>query len=143
MTDPVMGHDELCARVPHDGAMCLLEEVMHWDETQLQCRATSHRDADNPLRKENRLHAVTGVEYAGQAMALHGGLTAGDAAPRRGYLASIRDLKIRQPLLSDIKHDLLVSVTRLTAGEDSFMYQFEITANGESVLSGRAAVKLV
>lgn len=143
MANQSLQHDELCARIPHDGAMCLLDEVLYWDEEQIRCRAISHRDQDNPLRKNHRLHAVAGVEYAGQAMALHGGLTAGDATPRTGYLASVRDLKIMQPVLSDIRDDLMVSVTRLTAGEDSFMYRFEITANDQTVISGRAAVKLV
>ena len=44
-------------------------------------------DADpaNPLRAEGRLGAAAGIEYAAQAMALHGSLLAGEgSAPRQG-----------------------------------------------------------
>ena len=45
----------------------------------------------NPLASGGRLDAVCGVEYAAQAMAVHGGLTAVPrAAPAAGYLASVR-----------------------------------------------------
>ncbi len=69
-----MNHAAICARLPHAGRMCLLERLEFWDGDSITCIATSHRDADNPLRRGGRLHAVAGVEYAAQAMALHGNL---------------------------------------------------------------------
>ena len=73
-----MNHAAICARLPHAGRMCLLERVETWDGESITCIASSHRDADNPLRANGRLHAVCGVEYAAQAMALHGSLLAAD-----------------------------------------------------------------
>jgi len=69
-----MNHDAICAHLPHAGRMCLLERLESWDGDSITCIATSHRDADNPLRRGGHLHAVAGVEYAAQAMALHGNL---------------------------------------------------------------------
>jgi predicted hotdog family 3-hydroxylacyl-ACP dehydratase len=83
-----MNHDAICAHLPHAGRMCLLEHLESWDNTSITCIATSHRDVENPLRHDGRLHAVAGVEYAAQVMALHGYLlSAADAPPSIGYLA--------------------------------------------------------
>ncbi|MBV8741496.1 MAG: hypothetical protein JOZ12_06890, partial [Sinobacteraceae bacterium] len=64
------------SHIPHRGTMCLLEEVLSWDATHAQCRSSTHRRADNPLRAYDRLGAACGVEYAAQAMAVHGALMA-------------------------------------------------------------------
>jgi predicted hotdog family 3-hydroxylacyl-ACP dehydratase len=76
-----MNHAAICARLPHAGRMCLLERLESWDGDSITCIATSHRDADNPLRRGGRLHAVAGVEYAAQAMALHGSLLSATDTP--------------------------------------------------------------
>ena len=36
--------------IPHTGTMCLLDEVLEWDEVHLHARSAGHRNADNPLR---------------------------------------------------------------------------------------------
>jgi predicted hotdog family 3-hydroxylacyl-ACP dehydratase len=56
--------------------MCLLDRVVHWDSQRIHCRASSHRSADNPLRSRDQLSAACGIEYAAQAMAVHGALQA-------------------------------------------------------------------
>lgn len=138
-----MKHDEICAHIPHAGSMCLLDEVMQWDESKLHCRTRSHLLQDNPLRGHGCLPAVAGVEYAGQAMALHGGLTGKDDKPRTGYLASVRNLELAVQRLDNIDDELLVMVERLAGGDDSFMYAFSVSANDKTLLSGRAAVRLI
>jgi predicted hotdog family 3-hydroxylacyl-ACP dehydratase len=156
-----MPHDAICARLPHAGAMCLLDRVEHWDEHAITCTATSHRDPANPLRANGRLHAVAGVEYAAQAMALHGSLldgpdrptamdggSAGNAGavfrpPAMGYLASVRDLKLDLEDLGAVPEDLRVTARRLGGDASGFIYEFEIRAGSEAVLSGRLAAKLL
>ena len=64
----------IARRSPHQGRMCLLERVLDWDAAQIRCGAVSHRDAGNPLRAHDRLAAACGIEYAAQAMAVHGSL---------------------------------------------------------------------
>ena len=56
--------------------MCLLDAVLDWDDARITCRATSHADPANPLRADGRLGAANGIEYAAQAMAVHGALLA-------------------------------------------------------------------
>ena len=139
-----MNHDAICARLPHAGRMCLLERLESWDGDSITCVATSHRDVDNPLRRGGRLHAVAGVEYAAQAMALHGNLlSATDTQPAIGYLASVRDLKLDLDDLGTVAEDLRVTARRLSGDASGFIYEFEIRAGTRALLSGRLAAKLL
>ena len=85
-----MTRDDIATLIPHSGSMCLLDGVLSWDENTILCRTASHRLPDNPLRSNGRLAGVCGVEYAAQAMALHGGLTGGG-------LTSVRRLSREHP----------------------------------------------
>ena len=147
-----MLHDAICVRLPHAGRMCLLERLESWDADSITCIATSHRDADNPLRRGGRLHAVAGVEYAAQAMALHGNLLSRpvlsrvegtDTQPAMGYLASVRDLKLDLEDLGTVVEDLRIMARRLSGDAGGFIYEFEIRAGARAVLSGRLAAKLL
>ena len=139
-----MNHDAICAHLPHAGRMCLLDRLSAWDSESIVCHASSHRDAGNPLRRGGCLHAVTGVEYAAQAMALHGSLlTATDTPPAMGYLASVRDLKLDLEDLGAITEDLHIAARRLGGDAGGFIYEFELRAGSEAVLSGRLAAKLL
>jgi hypothetical protein len=76
----MLDHAAIAARIPHQGSMCLLAAVVDWSADGISCRAVSHADPANPLRAEGRLGAANGIEYAAQAMALHGALLAGGDA---------------------------------------------------------------
>lgn len=81
------------ARVPHKGAMCLLDAVDSHSEDEIVCCALSHRSPDNPLRDGSGQGIVAGIEYAAQAMAVHGVLREGGTVPSGGgYLVSARDV---------------------------------------------------
>ena len=124
--------------------MCLLDCVEAWDEQCIQCRASSHRAADNPLRGNNRLGAACGIEYAAQAMAVHGALLApaGSVGARVGYLVSARSTRLHVPQLDNIAADLLVEATCITRSENNILYQFSISAASRLLLDGRATVVL-
>jgi predicted hotdog family 3-hydroxylacyl-ACP dehydratase len=123
--------------------MCLLDSVDRWDAERIHCRTTRHRSADNPLRSRGRLSAVCAIELAAQAMALHGALLAGDmAAPRRGYLASVRGVDLRVRRLDDLEADLDVSAERLVGEGNQVIYGFSVKAGGCLLATGRAAVVL-
>ena len=133
----------LLAHLPHQGSMCLLDAVTDWDAQRIRCTASSHRDADNPLRAHDRLGAACGIEYAAQAMAAHGALlAAADAAPRAGYLASVRGVDLQVARLDDIAADLEVEAERLSGDDNTILYGFRVSTAGRELLSGRAAVVL-
>jgi predicted hotdog family 3-hydroxylacyl-ACP dehydratase len=130
------------AHIPHQGPMCLLEEVLTWDTARIRCRATSHRLAGNPLRAGGRLGAVCGVEYAGQAMAVHGAIVASmsGARVRPGYLASLRNLVLHVTRLDDLTEDLIASAERLAGDDGTALYHFAVSSAGRELLSGRAGI---
>ena len=123
--------------------MCLLDAVLEWSDTAIACRALSHTDPANPLRAGGRLGAATGIEYAAQAMAVHGALLAGtDAPPRQGYLTSVRSVTLHVARLDDIAGALDVSAERLSGDGNHILYQFSLAHAGRCLLEGRAAVVL-
>jgi predicted hotdog family 3-hydroxylacyl-ACP dehydratase len=148
-----LSRDAIAALIPHQGTMCLLEEVLYSDEDTIVCRAVSHRDAGHPLREEDILPAVCGIEYAAQAMAVHGALSAkaaekeadsagSGARGRRGMLAAARNVVFNVERLDDIADDLIVSARKLLAEDGRLLYEFELHASGRELVRGRAAVVL-
>ena len=65
---------QIAELIPHSGTMCLLQALDAWDKQHIACRADNHRDPHNPLRTRSGLLAPNAIEYAAQAMALHGAL---------------------------------------------------------------------
>ena len=121
----MIGKAEIAEMIPHGGAMCLLEEVRDWAPDFIQCVAISHREPTNPLAVEGRLNAVCGIEYAAQAMALHGRLTGvvGEK-PRAGYLASVREVVCHVERLDTLPGDLIVEAKQMLGSEDRVIYGF-------------------
>lgn len=133
----------IAARIPHQHRMCLLDQVVEWDAARVVCRATSHRDADNPLRAHGRLGIACGIEYAAQAMAVHGALAApNDARPRIGYLTSVRDVALNASRLDNVAADLEIEVWRHAGDGNNVLYRFVVRADQVELLHGRAAVML-
>ena len=138
-----VGRDAIARLVPHQGAMCLLEEVLEWDQSAIACRAVSHRDPANPLRAAGALPAVAGIEYAGQAVAVHGGLVKHSNKPGIGYLAALRDVVCRVERLDTLPGDLVVSATQVAAESGRLLYDFRVESGGSELLKGRLSVVLV
>lgn len=140
-----LDRQQIAARIPHCADMCLLDSVEHWDADSIRCNSQSHRDNSNPLREAGRLGAACGVEYAAQAMAIHGALLAGladDTRPRAGFLASMRDVQFHATRLDDIADALCIEAERLTGDGHSILYSFSVSAADKVLLTGRAAVVL-
>ncbi len=132
---------EVARLVPQQGAMCLIERVVACDAARIACASATHRDPDNPLRRDGALPAVCGVEYALQAMALHGALT--DGAPsRRGAVAALSALDIAAERLDDVAGELAIEATALSREARGFIYAFAVSGGGRALLSGRGTVVL-
>jgi predicted hotdog family 3-hydroxylacyl-ACP dehydratase len=137
-----IGREEIARLVPHAGAMCLLDEVLEWDDARIVCRTRSHRDTANPLRSDGVLTALAGIEYAGQAMAAHGALCESRAQGRAGYLVSVRDVVLAVARLDDLDTDLTVTAARLSPAGPQLLYDFDLQAGGRKLVAGRALVVL-
>jgi predicted hotdog family 3-hydroxylacyl-ACP dehydratase len=126
--------------IPHHGRMCLLDEVSHWDAQHIRCRSSTHRVPNNPLRSHGRLGVACGIEYAAQAMAVHGALASESARSEVGFLAGLRDVRLHVARLDDIESDLVCDATLIAGDRGSALYEFAVTSAGRLLLSGRATV---
>jgi predicted hotdog family 3-hydroxylacyl-ACP dehydratase len=135
----------IAARIPHQGTMCLLDGLLDWSATHVLCRASSHADSANPLRSPAGLLAPVAIEYAAQAMALHGSLVAAPGAvpPGPGFLASARDVRLHVARLDEAPGPLRVRAERLAGDGGQALYRFTLhDAAGRLLVEGRATVVL-
>lgn len=127
--------------IPHQGAMCLLAAVNDWNGIEIRCCAHSHAAPDNPLRNAHGLPISAGIEYAAQAMAVHGALLAPiNHIPELGYLTSVRNVEWWTSRLDDAGEEITIQATRISGNEVSLLYDFSILGNERLLLRGRAAV---
>jgi predicted hotdog family 3-hydroxylacyl-ACP dehydratase len=134
------------SRIPHHGPMCLLDEVIRWDAERITCSSSSHRSIDNPLRAGGQLGIACGIEYAAQAMAVHGALVAAEsprpAFPAVGFLAGVRGVQFHVSRLDDLEGDLICDAVRVAGDRGTALYEFELRSGATRLLRGRATVVL-
>lgn len=142
-------HADIAQLIPHQAGMCLLDSVSAWDDQQIFCEATSHRSASNPLRAYGRLGASCGIEYAAQAMAVHGALIAqahttchAAGAPKAGYLVSVRGVTLHVHRLDDLGAALAIHAERVMGNAATIVYGFTVHEGSKLLVSGRATVIL-
>ena len=141
---PPLTKEELSTFLPHTGAMRLIDLVDSWGATTIRCRTKSHRDRANPLRQGGRLDAVTGLEYAAQAMGVHVGLLNRERSTEGliGYVGGVKDVVLSIDRLDDCPGELTIEASRLFDSGESFMYQFAISSGGHNIMTGRASIFL-
>jgi len=136
-----MSSPRIATLVPQQGAMCLLDEVVRFDDRSIVCRTASHRSPDNPLRSDGRLSTIAGIEYGAQAMAVHGALQ-DDQAARGGLLAGARAVRCHARYLDEEPGPLTVRAERLVLDGGRLLYSFVVEGAHTALVSGRVAVVL-
>jgi predicted hotdog family 3-hydroxylacyl-ACP dehydratase len=133
---------EIRTLIPHSDLMCLLDDVMQWDDRSIVCITNTHRDPANPLRRSGCLSALHAFEYGAQAAAVHGGLRARSvgttAAP--GYLAALRDGRLQAARLDNIHLPLCICARRLFGDRANTVYEFVLSAANVLVANGRVTI---
>ena len=144
MTPRTLDRAGIARHIPHSGSMCLLERLEAWDGDSIHCTTTTHADIGNPLRTPGGLLAPCAIEYAAQAMALHGGLIAAEGEPpSAGFLASVRNARFTVVRLDDIAGALQVHARRLSGDARQVLYAFHVAdVQGRILADGRAVVVL-
>lgn len=137
-----MPHADIAALIPHQGGMCLLEDIVEWDDSRIVLTTMTHRSPDNPLRSDGRLRAVHLCEYGAQAMAVHGALKSAPEPAPPGMLVALRSVTFARDYIEDLDGPLRIAAVCLQATESSQQYSFEITHGGDTIAAGRAAVVL-
>jgi predicted hotdog family 3-hydroxylacyl-ACP dehydratase len=138
-----LDHDWIAAHVPHQGRMCLLDAVLSWSPTAIECSASSHRAPDHPLRAHGRLGAACLIEYAAQTMAVHGALLqSGSGRAASGMLASARTVELLIADLATVSGELSIRAERLHGDATGALYRFSVSSDGQLLARGRASVLL-
>ena len=146
-----LDHAGIEALIPHSGTMCLLDRLIDWDDSRIVCVASNHRDSTHPLRTRRGLLAPIAIEYAAQAMALHGALigAAAGTPATPGFLASARGVRLHVLRLDTLDAgELRIEATRQAGDERQILYAFRVSHAGRedqtgcAVADGRAAVVL-
>ena len=138
--------DRIRKLIPHSGTMCLLERVLDYGTQSIRCETRSHLDPANPLRRNGHLSSISGIEYAAQAMGLHGALKQSAAtaasvhAPnvaqkrpsrpnrsRHGYLVSVRETHCHTRYLDEFSAALDVSAEFVFGDTSGMIYTFVVT----------------
>ncbi|MDL5364010.1 phosphotransferase [Xanthomonas sp. NCPPB 2654] len=138
------GRAAIAALVPHQGLMCLWEEVVAWDAQRIVLRSHAHREPGHPLRSGGRLRALHLCEYGAQAMAVHGGLLgrASGKPVRPGMLVALRGVQLHVGDLHDLPEAIECEAEVLLQAEDSQQYGFRIVHGAQLLAEGRATVML-
>lgn len=129
--------------LPHGDRMCLLAAVRAWYAEGIEGLAVSHRDPTNPLRARDRLGAACAIEYAAQAMAVHGALCASGPSQPGGALLAARDIRFFVARLDDIEEPLVIDCRALAQDARGAMYRFQVGTATRLLVSGRATVQFV
>jgi predicted hotdog family 3-hydroxylacyl-ACP dehydratase len=138
-----LGRAQIDDYLPHRGAMRLLAGVRAYDRDTIECLVDGHRDPAHPLRARGRLGAACAIEYAAQAMAVHGALCGDSKAPPAGSLLAARDVRFWVARLDDIEEDLLIHCHCLARDARAANYRFLVATASSPLVSGRATVQFI
>lgn len=128
--------------IPHGAAMCLLDQVLEWNQVGIHCRSDSRHGQPHPLRHGGRVAAVNLIEYGAQAAAVHGGLLAraAGATIMGGYLAGLRDVMLSGQHVDVATAALDVYAEQQAGGPQGMIYRFEVASAGVTQCRGRLTI---
>jgi predicted hotdog family 3-hydroxylacyl-ACP dehydratase len=135
----MLTRSQIQSRIPHAGAMCLLDSVQRWDATTIICQAAAPT-ADHPLARAQGVPAVAAVEYAAQAAAVHGSLLDETDSPRDGMLAKLTEVELCAAGLDEAGGPLTIRAELLSRVASGCMYRFEVSDQRACVARGRLLV---
>lgn len=140
------GTINIASLIPHSGSMCLLDTVTQYDEQHIVCCAHSHRHTENPLRHAGQLSICVGIEYAAQAVAVHGGLLAQQrdpqAPPRPGMIAILSAVRWHTDRLDTVADTLDIRADKLADLPQGLQYHFSLSAACSVLLEGDMIIAL-
>lgn len=122
--------------------MCLLTAVEYWDAERIECRGVATEDPAHPLRHGGLVAPVHAIEYAAQAIAVHGALTAeaGDTAARPGMIANVRDVQWPHTATALADGPPGISCTAESVAPRFCRYAFVVTDGAGDSVTGRIMI---
>jgi len=128
-------------RMPHRGAMRLIDEIVQIDEKAILCNAREHSDAEFPLRLNAVLYPSALVELGAQAAAAHASLF-GLGAAHTGLILSLSGVVCNRDAVPD-DGQLVIRAERVRALDTAASYSFNVDAGDDTILSGEVLLSMV
>lgn len=136
-----MNYQDGLDRMPHSGAMRLIERVVEATETTIHCVARDHTQPEYPLRLNGTVFVVNLVELGAQAAAVHTSLY-NIASNHTGLLVGLRNIDIAQQTLDGTSQPLEIAAEQLQFGGETAIYGFSVQCNDRGILTGQAILKM-
>ncbi|MDO8342585.1 MAG: hypothetical protein Q7T48_05245 [Cellvibrio sp.] len=133
----LMERAQIAALIPHGNSMCLLDEVVAWDESRIHCRSHQFASADNPLFEGDQLDTVILLEYGAQAAAVHAGLLQSRLGETRpAYIGAVKDVEFLAAI-TDNSLALDLHAQCLLSSSQGAIYELVAQQAGNTLLRGR------
>jgi predicted hotdog family 3-hydroxylacyl-ACP dehydratase len=124
--------------IPHGQSMCLLDGVQQWDRDGIVALCFSHHQTGNPLLDQGSLPAVTLVEYAAQAAAVHAGLTGtGPTGGQAAFIGAIKGLKLHRQRAPQDAATLFCEAKCTFNNGNGAIYQIAVRSEHALIIEGR------
>lgn len=142
MPEPLNMPVEIAHLLPHGGDMVLIDRLVAFDDLNVHCRAVIDDTATHPLAAAGRLPAIVLVEYAAQAMAVHGGLFASAGEnPRAGMLVALGRLDLACEYL-ETRCELDIHAKRLCGDDYGQIYSFLVSTHDRVLAEGQVTIMI-
>jgi len=137
----LIARSELEQMIPHDQQMCLLDEVVEWNQQNIVCITSSHRYAYNPLLTGARLGGMVLVEYGAQAAAIHVALIQqGFTAPQSAYLGAIKELTLHADFIEQVEGALRVEADCILSRMGGAIYSIQVMSTDQPLITARISL---
>lgn len=132
-----MNRTQIAALIPHGDSMCLLDEVIAWDESHIHCRSQQFASTANPLFEGDQLESVLLLEYGAQAAAVHAGLLQSRLGETRpAYIGAVKDVEFLAAM-ADNSLALDLHAQCLLSSSQGAIYELVAQQAGNTLLRGR------
>jgi predicted hotdog family 3-hydroxylacyl-ACP dehydratase len=134
----LMQRAAIAQAIPHGNGMCMLDELLAWDDEKIQCTSFAHRRPDNPLLEDGRLHCACLVEFCAQAAALHSVLVKrGASVAGLAYLGAVKQLELPRRYVDLGAAALQIEASCIVNNESGAIYQIAAQDQRSLLLRGR------
>lgn len=91
----LMDRAQISRLIPHGESMCMLDEIISWDESRIHGRSNNFAVSSNPLFENGELDTVLLIEYGAQAAAVHAALIQSQLGETRpAYIGAVKDIEL-------------------------------------------------
>jgi len=136
-------HASIAALIPHQGEMCLIDQVLDWDAEQISARSGTVHQSSNPLLQDGQLYTVVLVEYAAQAAAIHAALAGeGMGRDRAAVVGAIKSLQLHVPVVATAITELTLTARCILNDPGGAIYQLSAQAADETLMEARVVLVL-